>query len=63
MNPYEFPLALLAFLSFVAVVPVWVWFVQSYPTISEMSMPVRFLVQLSLPATVGLYLVSWLQPG
>ena len=63
MNPFELPQALLALLGFVAVVPVWVWFVSSYPAMNQLSTPSTFLIGLALPATAGLYLVGWLQPG
>ena len=63
MNPYEFPLALFAFLALVAAAPVWLWFTSQYPTISQMGAPTRFLVQLSFPATCALFLIGWLEPG
>jgi hypothetical protein len=63
MNPYEFPFALLTFLAFVAVIPAWMWFVTSYGTVQEMSLAAQFLIGLTLPATVGFALVSWVAPG
>lgn len=54
---------MLAFAMFVAVVPAWTYFVASYGTVSQMSLPSQFLVGLSLPAVVGLALLSWVQPG
>lgn len=60
MNPLEVPLALFAFFGFVAVVPVWMWFVSNYS--SSLPPEATFLAQLTLPATVMLFLASWFQP-
>jgi hypothetical protein len=63
MNPFDFPFALLAFFGFVAIMPVWMYFVSSYPAFESMPVEARFVAQLVLPATVGLTIASWLQGG
>lgn len=60
MSPLKLPFALIAFLTFVGVMPAWIWFVQNETT--GLSPEETFLVTLILPATAALYLVSWLQP-
>lgn len=60
MNPIKLPLALFGFFGFVAVVPVWIYFVQQYS--GNLSPESQFISQLVLPATVLLFLASWLQP-
>lgn len=61
MKPWAYPLALLAALAAVALVPPWMHFVDTYaPTLpTEM----QFLAQASLPLLVLLFLAGWLQPG
>lgn len=61
MNPEEFPLALFAFLGFVAAVPVWMFFFQAHAT--GLPTEVQFLAGLVLPASVGFFLASWVSPG
>lgn len=63
MDVFEFPFALLAFFGFVLVVPPWVWFISQYPSVSNLSLPSQFLVNLLLPATILLALASWLEGG
>ena len=63
MDVFEFPFALLAFLGFVAVVPPWMWFISQYPSVSNLSLPSTFLVNLVLPATILLGIASWLEGG
>lgn len=62
MNAFKMPFALLGFFGLVAVVPAWVWFVHSYPSVSSFSVEEKFLLDLMLPALIALYLASWLQP-
>lgn len=61
MNAFEFPFALFAFLGFVAMVPVWIWFTDTYT--QGLPPEPTFLAQFVLPVTVALYLSSWLQTG
>lgn len=61
MNAYTFPFALFAFFGFVAIVPAWMFFLNGYPPASELPLETRFLATMVLPATVSLYLASWLQ--
>lgn len=63
MNAFELPFALLAFLGFVAVVPAWMWFISHYPSVNNLSIESQFLVNLVLPASAALLLVSWLEGG
>lgn len=60
MNAYKLPFALLAFFGLVGVVPVWVYYLDSYTT--QLPTEVQFLATLTLPAVVLLFLASWLQP-
>jgi hypothetical protein len=61
VNPYRFPLALFAFLGFVAVIPAWSWFMSTYT--ADLPTETTFLAGLVLPATLALFLASWLQGG
>jgi len=63
MNVFRWPFALIAFLGFVAVVPVWMWFVSSHPHMDQVTTETSFLIQLVLPATVALFLAGWLGGG
>lgn len=57
------PFALMTFLALVAIVPPWVWFVNSYPSVSSLSLPSQFLLNMLLPALVLLGLASWVEGG
>jgi hypothetical protein len=59
MNPYRFPLALFGFLAFVALVPAWSWFVAQFA--NPLSTETSFLAGLVLPATLALFIASWIQ--
>lgn len=61
MNAFQIPFALLAFLAFVAVMPPWMWFLNHYS--AGLSPETAFIAQLTLPAMVGLFIASWLDPG
>ena len=61
MNALNLPFALFAFFGFVAVVPPWMYFVGEYG--DGLPAEARFLAQLVLPATVALFIVSWINPG
>lgn len=61
MDVFDLPFALLAFLAFVWLVPVWVWFSGSHAGWASLSMESQFIAGLMLPATAGLAIVSWLQ--
>jgi hypothetical protein len=63
MNVYEIGFALVGFLSFVAVIPVAMFFIQDYQSVSALPVEVQFLAGLVLPATGVLFLASWVQPG
>jgi hypothetical protein len=63
MDVFEFPFALLAFLGFVLVTPAWMYFVSQYPSVSQLSLPSQFLVNMVLPVTASLFLASWLEGG
>lgn len=58
MNPYRLPMALIAFIGIVAVVPAWMWFVAEYS--AQLPTETAWLAAFSLPAIVMLFLVSWL---
>jgi hypothetical protein len=58
MSPFRFPLALVAFLGVVMVVPVWVWFVSNYG--GALTVQGQFLAGLTLPGAILLYLGGWL---
>lgn len=60
MNAKLLPIALLGFLAIGAIVPPWMYFVEEHTaTLPEY---VGFLVQLTLPALVLLFVAGWLQP-
>ena len=61
MNPLRMPIAMFAFLAFVAVVPAWMFFVDNFT--SSLSTETSFLATLVLPATAALFLAGWVQPG
>lgn len=63
MNVFELPFALLAFLGFVALVPAWMWFLATYPPAQNLSIESQFLANLVLPATLVLFISSWLEGG
>lgn len=63
MTPYQILLALFGFLTFVVLMPPWIWFVTSHPSTSALQIEAQFLASLALPATVVLFIVSWVQPG
>ncbi|QLD84613.1 hypothetical protein HWV23_02435 [Natronomonas halophila] len=63
MNPFDFPFALLGFFGLVAVMPAWMFFITSYAPMENLPTEAQFLAQLVLPATVALFVVSWLQGG
>lgn len=53
--------ALFAFAGIVAVVPVWMYFVNEYaPTLPTEA---RFMATLALPTLIALFIVGWIQPG
>ena len=61
MTPLRFPFALLGLFGFVMVLPPWNWFVDAYAT--GLPLHVEFLVRLLLPATLTLFVTSWLDRG
>ncbi|MGZ0745726.1 hypothetical protein [Haloparvum sp. AD34] len=61
MNVYQFPLSLYAFLAIVAVVPAWMFFLSEYG--QDLPTEAWFMASLVLPATVLLFITSWVQPG
>lgn len=61
MNPLELPIALFTFLTIVAVIPAWLYFVDTYA--SGMPAEPTFLARFSLPAVLLFFLASWLAPG
>jgi len=63
MDVFEFPFAIMAFLGFVLVIPPWMWFISSYPSVSTLSLPSQFLINMLLPALVLLGLASWIEGG
>lgn len=63
MSPYRFPFAIFGFFTFVAVVPAWLWFLRSHPSEANLPIEVQFLASMVLPATLLLFIGSWLQPG
>jgi hypothetical protein len=61
MNVWYFPFALIGFMGFVMVMPGWMHFLGTHS--GNLSTEGQFLISLVLPATVLLYIVSWIQPG
>lgn len=61
MNVLEAPFALFAFFAIVAVVPVWIHYVETYG--SALQPEARFLAEFALPAILALFIASWFQPG
>jgi hypothetical protein len=61
MNVLEVPFALFAFCGIVAVVPVWMYYVETYA--SGLQPEARFLAQFAMPAILLLFIASWFQPG
>lgn len=59
MKPHQFPLAGFTLIAFVAMLPVWVWFVHSSPATAEMGFATKFAADLSLPAVAAMFVVSW----
>lgn len=57
LSPTATIYALLAFLGFVAVVPAWIFWVES--STAALSYEATFLATLVLPATVLLYITGW----
>lgn len=60
MDTYNFMFAVLAFLAFVAIVPAWVWFVFNHPNASALAPEGRFIALMVLPATVTMFILSWM---
>lgn len=60
MNPIRFPMALFAFLGLGALLPAWMFFLNTYA--SNLSLEGQFIAFFTLPATAALFLASWLQP-
>jgi len=63
MDIFDAPFAILGFLGLVAVAPVWFWFVDNYPSVSQISPESQFLVNIVFPALVLLFLASWMEGG
>lgn len=62
MSPYRILFALLGFLGFVGVIPIWMHFTS--PTyVGSLPVEVQFLSGMALPAFIAMYLASWLDPG
>jgi len=61
MSPYSFPLALFAFFGFVAIIPVWMWFLND--RLPGLPLEFQFIAGLVLPAMLLVFLGSWMQPG
>lgn len=60
MNVMRLPFALIAFLTFVALIPAWMYFLGEYAT--QLPPEAQFLAEFVLPATLLLTLASWVQP-
>lgn len=58
MTPERLPIALLAFVGLVAVIPAWMWFVGEYS--ATLPAETAWLVRFSLPAVSLLFAGSWL---
>lgn len=63
MHPFRFGYALFALLAFVAVVPVWTYWSLEAPQLSGLPTEMRFLITLTLPAVLLLFLGGWASPG
>ncbi len=61
MDAFNFPFALFAFFGFVAIVPVWMFFLNGYPAAAKLPLEARFIATMVLPATATLWLASWIQ--
>lgn len=61
MNPYTFPIALFALLSFAVVFPVMYWFLDFYAP--GLPMEAQFIAYLVPIALVLLFISGWIQPG
>lgn len=59
MRSHQLPVALLAFLGLVAIVPAWVYFTNDYVTLRPEG---TILASLVLPSTILLFLTSWIKP-
>jgi len=58
MTPERLPLAIIAFLGLVAIVPAWMYFVGAYT--AEMPAESAWIARFSLPAVALLFAGSWL---
>lgn len=58
MTPERLPIALLAFIAMVALMPAWMWFSGQYA--SQLPTESSWLVRFSFPAISMLFAVSWL---
>jgi hypothetical protein len=58
MTPMKLPVALLALVAFVAVIPAWMWFIGEYTP--QLPTETAWLVRFSLPAVSLLFVGSWL---
>jgi hypothetical protein len=59
MRAVEMPFALFAFFAIVAVVPVWMWFVDNYT--AGLHLEEQFLATFSLPVLLLFFLAGWLE--
>jgi hypothetical protein len=47
--------------AFVALMPAWTWFVSEWSHVSMLSTEETFLAGIILPATVAMFIASWVQ--
>lgn len=58
MTPERLPIALIAFIAFVALLPAWTWFLGEYTT--GLPAETAWLARFSLPAVALLFVGGWL---
>lgn len=58
MNPEQLPIAILAFIGLVAIIPAWIHFIGAFT--GDMPPESAWLARFSLPAVALLFAGSWL---
>lgn len=61
MNALEFPFALFAFISLVALIPGIYYFVGEYAP--KLPPEAQFMATFAMPAIVMLFVAGWVEPG
>lgn len=63
MRPFDLPLAIVALLAFVAMLPAVMYFLSDAPGFQALSTDAQLLAGFSVPIIALLLLASWAQPG